>query len=56
MTSKTFRKHLVNIIEDSDGFATDTIDMKGITTPMDEVICVVGVDDGEIFLIHIQKI
>jgi hypothetical protein len=56
MTSKNFKKYLDKIIELDGLFVTDTIDMKGIETPMDEVMYVAGDDEKEVFLIHIQKI
>lgn len=61
MNAKIFSRKLKKIIEDSDEFTTDTIDMKELKRDVkkqgfDDVILVAGEDSDEVFLMSILKI
>lgn len=61
MTTKKFKNKLVKLIEGSDEFVTDVIEMKEIRkmakrAGFDDIVYVAGEDHNEVFLIHIQKI
>ena len=61
MTTNTFKRRLSRLLESTDCFATDVIDMKKIRGNVkkhgfDDVLYVAGEDDNEVFLLHIQKI
>lgn len=61
MTTKTFSKKLKKLIEDSGLFVTDTIDLTGMKktakqSGFDDLILVVGEDETESFMLHVQKL
>lgn len=61
MTSKAFSKKLKKLIEDSNLFVTDTIDMTLLKKDakqagFDDIILVVGEDEEENFILHVSKV
>ena len=58
MTTKTFRNKLEKIIESSNEFVVDTIDMEELKRDKftDDIMFVAGEDEKSVFLLHIQKI